>query len=177
MKITKTKLEGVVIIEPDVFGDNRGFFMESWNKKKMAEAGLDYDFVQDNHSKSTVKPPKDAPDFFKTYGKFANIAREEKIGTFKSKGNRETDFYLPFKNQPIQGHSGIKYIPKKDVFWVISDNGLGKKYNSYDAMLYAHEFKFDFKNSTLFAASTRTNCTLFSSPKSSFAMRLAKAIS
>ena len=55
MKITKTKLEGVVIIEPDVFGDNRGFFMESWNKKKMVEAGLDYDFVQDNHSKSTVK--------------------------------------------------------------------------------------------------------------------------
>lgn len=55
MKITKTKLEGVVIIEPDVFGDNRGFFMESWNKKKMAEAGLDYDFVQDNHSKSAVK--------------------------------------------------------------------------------------------------------------------------
>ena len=55
MKIKKTKLEGVVIIEPDVFGDNRGFFMESWNKKKMEEAGLYYDFVQDNHSKSTVK--------------------------------------------------------------------------------------------------------------------------
>lgn len=55
MKITKTKLEGVVIIEPDAFADNRGFFMESWNKKKMVEAGLDYDFVQDNHSKSTVK--------------------------------------------------------------------------------------------------------------------------
>ena len=55
MKITKTKLDGVVIIEPEVFGDNRGFFMESWNKKKMVEAGLDYDFVQDNHSKSTVK--------------------------------------------------------------------------------------------------------------------------
>lgn len=55
MKITKTKLDGVVIIEPDVFGDNRGFFMESWNKKKMEETGLFYDFVQDNHSKSTVK--------------------------------------------------------------------------------------------------------------------------
>ena len=55
MKITKTKLEGVIIIEPDVFGDNRGFFMESWNKKKMEEAGLYYDFVQDNHSKSKVK--------------------------------------------------------------------------------------------------------------------------
>ncbi len=55
MKLTKTKLDGVVIIEPDVFGDNRGFFMESWNKKKLEEAGLFYDFVQDNHSKSTVK--------------------------------------------------------------------------------------------------------------------------
>lgn len=55
MKLTKTKLEDVVIIEPDVFGDNRGFFMESWNKKKIAELGYDYDFVQDNHSKSTVK--------------------------------------------------------------------------------------------------------------------------
>ena len=55
MKIIKTKLDGVVIIEPDVFGDNRGFFMESWNKKKMEEAGLYYDFVQDNHSKSTVR--------------------------------------------------------------------------------------------------------------------------
>lgn len=55
MKITKTKLDGVVIIEPDVFGDNRGFFMESWNKEKMEEVGLFYNFVQDNHSKSTVK--------------------------------------------------------------------------------------------------------------------------
>lgn len=55
MKITKTKLDGVLIIEPDVFGDSRGFFMESWNKKKMEEVGLFYDFVQDNHSFSRVK--------------------------------------------------------------------------------------------------------------------------
>lgn len=55
MKITKTKLEGVVIIEPDVFGDNRGFFMESWSQKKMEEAGLFYNFVQDNHSRSSAK--------------------------------------------------------------------------------------------------------------------------
>ena len=34
MKLTKTKLEGVVVLEPDVFGDNRGFFMESWSQKK-----------------------------------------------------------------------------------------------------------------------------------------------
>ena len=55
MKFTKTKLDGVVIIEPDVFGDHRGFFMESWSQKKMEEAGLCYDFVQDNHSMSSVK--------------------------------------------------------------------------------------------------------------------------
>lgn len=55
MKVTKTKLEGVVIIEPDVFGDHRGFFMESWSQKKMEEAGLFYNFVQDNHSMSSVK--------------------------------------------------------------------------------------------------------------------------
>ena len=55
MKMTKTKLDGVVILEPDVFGDNRGFFMESWNQRKMEELGLNYSFVQDNHSKSTIK--------------------------------------------------------------------------------------------------------------------------
>lgn len=55
MKFTKTKLDGVVIIEPDVFGDHRGFFMESWSEKKMEEAGLHYNFVQDNHSMSSIK--------------------------------------------------------------------------------------------------------------------------
>lgn len=55
MKITKTKLDGVLILEPDVFGDYRGFFMESWSQRKMEEAGLFYNFVQDNHSLSTVK--------------------------------------------------------------------------------------------------------------------------
>lgn len=55
MKVIKTDLEGVVIIEPTVFGDHRGFFMESWSRRKFEEAGLFYDFVQDNHSSSTVK--------------------------------------------------------------------------------------------------------------------------
>lgn len=55
MKVTATKLPGVVILEPEVFGDQRGFFMESWSRRHMAELGLDYDFVQDNHSSSTVK--------------------------------------------------------------------------------------------------------------------------
>lgn len=55
MKFEKTKLDGVVIITPDVFGDHRGFFMESWSERKMEEAGLHYNFVQDNHSMSSVR--------------------------------------------------------------------------------------------------------------------------
>lgn len=55
MDLLKTKLEGVYILVPKVFGDHRGFFMESWSRRTMEEAGFFYDFVQDNHSLSTVK--------------------------------------------------------------------------------------------------------------------------
>ena len=47
-----TPLEGLYVIEPLVFGDSRGFFVESWNKKEFEEIGINCDFVQDNHSKS-----------------------------------------------------------------------------------------------------------------------------
>jgi dTDP-4-dehydrorhamnose 3,5-epimerase len=47
-----TTLPGVVLLEPRVFGDARGFFLESWNRRTFAELGLDIDFVQDNHSRS-----------------------------------------------------------------------------------------------------------------------------
>ena len=53
MKISKTAIEGVVIIEPQVFEDERGYFFESYNQAKMEEAGLHYDFIQDNQSKSS----------------------------------------------------------------------------------------------------------------------------
>lgn len=52
MKITPASIPEVLIIEPDVFGDSRGFFMETWNAEKYAEHGLDEVFVQDNHSRS-----------------------------------------------------------------------------------------------------------------------------
>lgn len=55
MNIIKTKLQDVYIIEPQVFKDSRGWFLESWSKKKFEEAGLHYDFVQDNHSFSNTK--------------------------------------------------------------------------------------------------------------------------
>jgi dTDP-4-dehydrorhamnose 3,5-epimerase len=52
MKVTTCDLQGLLIIEPDVFGDNRGYFMESWNRQRYREAGIDRDFVQDNFSLS-----------------------------------------------------------------------------------------------------------------------------
>ena len=48
----KTEIEGVYIIEPKVFGDDRGYFMETYKDSDFIEAGLDYKFVQDNQSKS-----------------------------------------------------------------------------------------------------------------------------
>ena len=55
MKVVATEIEDLFIIEPQVFGDNRGWFMESWSQKKMEEVGLFYNFVQDNHSFSAIK--------------------------------------------------------------------------------------------------------------------------
>ena len=52
MKFTRLTIPDVILVEPDVFGDERGFFMESWHKKKFEEGGIDTDFVQDNHSRS-----------------------------------------------------------------------------------------------------------------------------
>ena len=53
MNVIETDLPGVLLIEPKVFGDERGFFMESWNDRAFREAGIDATFVQDNHSRST----------------------------------------------------------------------------------------------------------------------------
>ena len=53
MKIILTPLKDLYIIEPVVFTDNRGFFFESYNEAKLQEAGLNYNFIQDNHSKSS----------------------------------------------------------------------------------------------------------------------------
>ena len=53
MNVIETSLPGVLVIEPKVFGDTRGFFLESWNEQEFAKAGLTMKFVQDNHSLST----------------------------------------------------------------------------------------------------------------------------
>ncbi|MBA3892739.1 MAG: dTDP-4-dehydrorhamnose 3,5-epimerase [Gemmatimonadales bacterium] len=52
MKLIQTALPDVVAVEPEVHGDHRGFFMETWHAERFREAGLDLAFVQDNHSGS-----------------------------------------------------------------------------------------------------------------------------
>ncbi len=53
MKVTQTSIPGVLVLEPRVFRDERGFFLESYNETKMAEIGIRERFVQDNHSCSS----------------------------------------------------------------------------------------------------------------------------
>jgi dTDP-4-dehydrorhamnose 3,5-epimerase len=53
LKFSTTPIEGVILIEPQVFGDERGFFMETWQAAKFQAAGIDLPFVQDNQSRST----------------------------------------------------------------------------------------------------------------------------
>ncbi len=55
MRIEQTRLDGVVILTPRRFGDDRGWFTETWNAARMAEMGADLAFVQDNHSFSAAK--------------------------------------------------------------------------------------------------------------------------
>jgi dTDP-4-dehydrorhamnose 3,5-epimerase len=52
LKLLQTELPGVVIVEPDVFRDARGFFLETFHAARYREGGIPYDFVQDNHSRS-----------------------------------------------------------------------------------------------------------------------------
>jgi len=52
MKFTPTAIPEVILIEPRIFGDSRGFFMETYQREKFVKGGIDFDFVQDNHSRS-----------------------------------------------------------------------------------------------------------------------------
>ena len=53
MEFIPSDIPEVILVKPQVFGDHRGFFMETWQREHFAENGIDVDFVQDNHSKSS----------------------------------------------------------------------------------------------------------------------------
>lgn len=53
MEVVRTPIDGVLLIKPKVWGDHRGYFVETWQHQRYAEAGIDLPFVQDNHSRSS----------------------------------------------------------------------------------------------------------------------------
>ena len=53
MELIKTPIDGVLLVKPKIFGDTRGYFVETWQKQRYEECGIDLLFVQDNHSKSS----------------------------------------------------------------------------------------------------------------------------
>ena len=85
---TQTEIPGVVVIEPQVFGDDRGYFMETYQKDQFAEAGIDKEFVQDNQSRSTrgVLRGVDCRPNSATFGKW--------VGVTLSEENKKM-FYIP----------------------------------------------------------------------------------
>ncbi|MCI8325113.1 MAG: dTDP-4-dehydrorhamnose 3,5-epimerase [Clostridia bacterium] len=78
IKVTYTPIEGLAVIEPAVHGDSRGYFTETYNKRDMADAGLNMDFVQDNQSMS-VKGVLRGLHYQKQYpqGKLVRVVRGE----------------------------------------------------------------------------------------------------
>ncbi|WP_411884125.1 esterase-like activity of phytase family protein [Polaromonas sp. YR568] len=100
-------------------------------------------------AKSFVAAPKDAPQDLQVSGKFSNGQRTEALGTVEGmSAGRPTGVSLPFKGQPLQGHSGIKKMADGS-FWILTDNGFGAKANSPDSMLYLNHYKVDFKAGTM----------------------------
>ena len=91
MKVLKTDIEGVLIIEPDVFGDCRGYFMESFSQRKFSEQVADVTFVQDNESKSSYgvvrglhfqKPPRTQSKLVRVVsGKVLDVAVDIRKGS------------------------------------------------------------------------------------------------
>jgi len=111
-------------------------------------------------SQTYIAAPKDAPSNLQTSGKFTTGKRVEKIGSVEGMSyDRPTGVFLPFKGQPIQGHSGIKRMAD-GTFWLLTDNGAGSKANSPDFMLYLNHYKVDFKTNKF----TRLNTIFLHDP-------------
>jgi hypothetical protein len=99
-------------------------------------------------AQSFIDAPAEAPADLKVSGKYTTGRRVEAIGSVMGKSaERPTGVSLPFRGQPLQGHSGVKAMPDGS-FWIITDNGYGSKANSPDAMLYLNHYLIDWSGGT-----------------------------
>jgi hypothetical protein len=97
-------------------------------------------------AQTMIAAPKDAPADLQVSGKFTTGQRVDKIASVEGlSAGRPTGVFLPFKGQPVQGHSGIKRMADGS-YWLLTDNGAGSKANSPDFMLYLNRYSVDFKS-------------------------------
>ncbi|MDR1976309.1 MAG: esterase-like activity of phytase family protein [Campylobacteraceae bacterium] len=115
----------------------------------------EYSSVLSGHAllpaKSFVQAPQDAPQNMQTSGKYSDTTTKRVDKLYSIEGlssGRPTGVFLPFNGQPLQGHSGIKYMQDKSV-WLLSDNGAGSKANSPDFMLFLNRYSVDFTSGKL----------------------------
>jgi dTDP-4-dehydrorhamnose 3,5-epimerase len=130
VKVTPTPLAGLLVIEPRIFEDERGFFLESWNEARFAEAGISVRFIQDNHSRSvagvmrgmhyTARRPQ-AQMVYVSQGEIFDVAvdlrpRSPTFGKWHGlilSGERPRQFFLPpgFAHgfQVLSGPANIHY--------------------------------------------------------------------
>ena len=139
---TQTEIPGVVVIEPQVFGDDRGYFMETYQKDQFAEAGIDKEFVQDNQSRSTRGVLRGL-HFQKnhTQGKLVRVTRGEVydvavdcrpnsatfgkwVGVTLSEENKKM-FYIPegFAHGFLVLSDVAEFCYKVTDFWHLGDEG------------------------------------------------------
>ncbi len=134
MEFLKTQIPDVIIVKPKVFSDERGFFMESFQKMKFKEAGISYDFVQDNHSSSRQGTLRGIHyQITHTQGKLVRAVVGEIfdvavdlrrssptfgkwVGVFLSEENKE-QLWIP----PGFGHGFYALTPRADVLYKATD--------------------------------------------------------
>lgn len=143
MKITKTSIEDLIIIEPMVFKDKRGYFLESYNKEKLEEVLPQINFIQDNESKSTKgvlrglhfqKPPFDQSKLVRCIqGDVLDVAVDLRkdsptFGKHESvilSGNNKKQFFIP------KGFAhGFIVLSKEAIFAYKVDNSYAPDYDS-----------------------------------------------
>lgn len=134
MNVIQTVLPGAIIIEPKVFGDSRGFFMETYQAKRYKEAGIELDFVQDNHSRSSYgvlrglhfqKTKPQGKLVRVTSGKVLDVAVDinPASATFKQwvavelTGDNHRQFYVP----PGYAHGFVVLSETADFLYKVTD--------------------------------------------------------
>ena len=119
-KITKSEIEGVFTVEPTVFGDERGYFMETYNENDFKEEGIDLTFVQDNQSKSSKGVLRGLHfQYTQPQGKLVRVIRGEVFFLFQKDLLMDSWFYLMRQNSFTNVLISIMVRMKEESFGMI----------------------------------------------------------